>query len=497
MNTVRDTCVQQLRAAMPEVMTWSEEHGGPSSLLEYARAMPGRWAALQDGQDFVDLAVTEATRLFSPAAGIALRRQWEERFLALTANHLGVDLHPEFLQGNMVMALGCAHAVPLLACGGVPCNNMAFPRGLLLPPKSADTTLPRRLPLLPVGDRHAFVSAQKPLTAGHIRSALDSLIHADLKPDERPLAKTILAEIFGHAMVLAQASFRDQMCVANALFWQRLTKPELHLPPLVCLDLQHLCRHLISFDLRHSGSLVHDILLESELTDAILYHLDGTRACWSLDSCGSPVRGSFLFWALDEKGRSLSLGLEKDSRGNRFLVAPRCPKLRFPLQAQALQQALHEERLLPTLYLSFVATGMARGLACAGGIFQYAYLPTMTAKTAEALHVCRQPASAERLRAVCPLGTGFHALQVQAPHAGPDAAFHTAGGWDILRCGGLSESVWADFGAVDPREAFRASWAFQYEDIIPRAERHQGWLAALRQPAPCLLPQEPLQFPVT
>ena len=43
-----------------------------------------------------------------------------------------MDFHPEFLQGDLVFALGCRDAVPLFACGGVPCNNLAYPRGLLL-----------------------------------------------------------------------------------------------------------------------------------------------------------------------------------------------------------------------------------------------------------------------------------------------------------------------------------------------------------------------------
>ena len=134
MNGIREQCLEQLRKAIPEAMELMESPAGELSLANYARAMPGGGPALQDADDLIALAQTEAGRLFSPATGAALRRELENRFLALTANHHGVDFHPEFLQGDLIFALGCQEVVPLFACGGVPCNNMAYPRGLLLPP---------------------------------------------------------------------------------------------------------------------------------------------------------------------------------------------------------------------------------------------------------------------------------------------------------------------------------------------------------------------------
>ena len=121
----RERCLNQLRDAIPEAMALMEGPAGELSLAEYARAMPGGGAALQDGEDMVALAEREAARLFSPAAGAALRRELENRFLALTANHHGVDFHPEFLQGDLVFALGCRDAVPLFACGG--CRAITWP----------------------------------------------------------------------------------------------------------------------------------------------------------------------------------------------------------------------------------------------------------------------------------------------------------------------------------------------------------------------------------
>ena len=280
---IRERCLNQLRDAIPEAMAHMEGSAGALSLAEYACSMSQCGdAPLQDGEDLIALAEAEAARIFSPAVGAALRRELETRFLALTANHHGVDFHPEFLQGNLVFALGCKDAVPLFACGGVPCNNMAYPRGLLLPPREAGSTKPGRFPALAVGDRHAFVSAQIPFRAAHVHSALDGLPRAKLTETERHLAAEILTDVYLHPSVLRQTCFRDQMSAANALLWNRLAGSGLRLPPLACLDFQHLCGLLLAEELNHPDTLAHDLLLEPELTKAIFHVLNGAQACWNI-----------------------------------------------------------------------------------------------------------------------------------------------------------------------------------------------------------------------
>lgn len=189
-----------------------------------------------------------------------------------------------------------------------------------------------------------------------------------------------------------------------------------------------------------------------------------------------PARGSFLFWGLDEKGRGVAL--RPDFR-ERALISPRRPDMRFELKQDALSTALASRRLLPTLYLSFAMTALARGLACAGGVFQFAYLPAMKEGTADALRRCGEHARADRLSISCPLGAGFHALR--APGAQGEDPDHAAGPLDILRHGGLSEKDWKAFGEFRTEEAFFCSLQFQYEDIIPEAERLPGWFEALRR----------------
>ena len=472
-GTIRERCLNQLRDAIPDAMTLMEGPAGELSLAEYAHVMPERGTALQDGEDLIALAEREAARLFSPDTGAAVRQELERRFLALTANHHGVDFHPEFLQGDLAFALACRDAVPLFACGGVPCDNMAFPRGILLAPRSTDTTRPSPFPLLSNADRRSFVSARGPYDPNQVKKALAALPRSPFSSGERHAMERLITHVYLHPLVLAQNSFRDQMSVANSLMWRELAAPGFRLPPLASLDLAHLAKKLIIQDLQRPGSLVHDLLLEPDLTEALLHTLNNARACWTIHG-NRLEKGSVLFWGIDTKRRGVRLTLLPRKNA---LTAPERPDMLFPLTARTLMTALEDGRLLPSLYLCFAVLAMARGLVCAGGVFQYTYLPRMVKGTAEALRRCGDDARAGGLSACCPLGAGFHPLR--APDAGHAASDHAAGPVDILWHGGLTEGDWERFGAIRTRDAFLCSLAFQYEDIIPEKERLPGWFTAL------------------
>lgn len=485
----RERCLNRLRAAIPEAMALMEGPAGELSLAEYARAMPGGsapggGAALQDGEDLIALAEREAARLFSPATGAALRRELENRFLVLTANHHGVDFHPEFLQGDLVFALGCRDAVPLFAYGGVPCDNMAFPRGILLAPRTTDTTRPFHVPLLSNADRRALVSARGPYDPNQVKNALAALPRFSLSPGEQRAAERLITRVYLNPLVLGQISFKDQMSVANALMWRELAATGFRLPPLASLDLLQLAKELVIQDLKQPGSLVHDLLLERELTEAAFHALNHARGCWTIRE-NRLERGSFLFWAIDTKRQGVRLTLHPEANA---LTAPGKTDMLFPLTARTLIAALEDGRILPSLYLSFAVLAMARGLSCAGGVFQYAYLPRMAEGTAQALRRCGD-SRADRISARCPLGAGFHALR--APDSGNAASDHAAGPADILMHGGISGQDWERFGSIRARDAFLCSLAFQYEDIIPEKERLPGWLEALRHSSSLMLSHQP------
>ena len=479
---IRERCLAQLRGAIGTAMAFAEGPEASRSLGNLARSMPGASSAAQDGDDIIALAQAEASRLFSPETGKALRRELERRFLALTANHHGMDFHPEFLQGNLFFALGCREAVPLFAFGGVPCDNVAFPRGMLLSPRTPDTTKPFHLPVFSNAGRRAFVSAAGPYEAAAPARAGASLNALPLSPEEGAAARRVLAEVYGSAQVLGRSSFREQMSVANALLWRRLFAPEALFPPLVPLDIQHLAGELIRGDLARPGTLVHALVLERELAQAVFSALNGERACWTQG--GGTGRGTFLFWAVNEKRRGVGLTLSSDGR---TLVFVEGGEPYLPLTAQAVSAALAAGRVLPSLYLCFAALALARGLCCAGGVFQCEYLPRMAQGTAAALRQCGESALAERVGAVSLLCTGVLPLRVASFSGEGDAA---AGALDIMAAGRLKARDRQVLEALSFHDAFFCALPYHYEDLVSPGMRCEGWMEALRRPAPVLLRPE-------
>lgn len=480
----------QLRSAIPAAMACAEGEAGRLSLAAYSQrfgsAKSGGKEPLQDGGDIIGLAEAKTAALFSPELGKALRRELETRFAALTANHHGIDFHAEFLQGNFVFSLASTYAVPVFAWGGVPCDNAAFPRGVLFAPRRANTHKPFHVPLLSNAARRAFVSARAACAESDIGTGRQSEAWEALSENERGLLRRAASEIYGSPSFLNRKMFHEQMSVGNALLWERLCAASLSLPPLVCLELQQLARDLLILDLQNPYSLCSLILTEPQLTGALYARLNGERACWTHTQNGME-RGTFLFWAINEK-----------KQGERLCYSEKEHTLcgggqEFSLNARDLTAALREGKILPSLYLAFMLTAAARGLVCAGGVFQCAYLPVMAEKTAEALQSCGENALAARLGVSSPFCTGALPLRVRFPLRQANEERNCgAGGMEILQAGGLTPQVWEQLGAMSLKDAFFCSLDYQYEDLMPQGEREENWQELLACRGGIFLPQEGL-----
>jgi hypothetical protein len=86
-----------------------------------------------------------------------------------------------------------------------------------------------------------------------------------------------------------------------------------------------------------------------------------------------------LFWGLDDWGRRVPLYLEATSRNCERLhgVDDRGKTLEWPYSPEAVKEGIKQGKLLPSIFTSFLAISLARGVVCAGGYFQCEYLPAM------------------------------------------------------------------------------------------------------------------------
>lgn len=476
MNTIRPW----FHARFPDALTaW--EQARDQTLAAYAetfRAPADAPRPPQAADDLVELAVSRCARLYSPDLGRALRRELESGLHALTANHHGVDFHPEFFQGNLLFAMSCRHAVPLFNCGAVPFNNVAYPRGILLGHGAEATGFHcLRLPVLPGRERHGLVSVLPAFDAA--MASLPSRLPAPTAAAAQ--LDGLVQRIYRHPRVLAQASFQEQASLMNHLLWQELIPKACDVPPLVSLDMQSLCARLIMADLERPDTLVHQLLSQPPLTAALWQALNGQRACWTGDA-QSLQRGTFLFWGVDRKGRALAL---RPSQNFRALVAVRDESRHLPLAVGPLVRALREGHVLPSLFLYFATVAAARGLRCAGGIFQTSYLPRMIQGIHTALRQCAENGLAGRISdafRACPAATGLLPLRLPCPDGSPlRQTGRGAGAADLWLAGGLSAGLWQALRQTRVGQALAVSLPYHYEDLAGQELDAQIFARLLRQ----------------
>lgn len=490
MDAAEKAYLEQIRAVMPGPFAGDCAPGASVTLGDISRRVrdvpPA--PAPQAGHDLVALAAGEAARLLGAKTGRALARALEESFVVTTANHHGLDTHPEFLQGVIVFALdrlldaaNPAGVVPVLSTGEVPMSNMAFPQGIFLGrPKAEASTAYHRFSLFKPKSRKTLVSLQAPFTADDVTCAGKSLAARPFLPFEREILRVLLDEICGQEAVLGQASYADQATVFNALLWPRLFGDAIKPPHLVELDKAELARKLIIKDLSDEHSLIHALLFQPKIRRALLAALSGTLGCWrcqagDMNIWSEPVQGTVLFWGVDDQGRAFGLGLAEDGH----LVSKAQPQFRLSLNPADLSAALERKRILPGLYLSFAAIAIARGLVCCGGAYQTGYLAEMRSRTAAALHSAGESALAQCIGAPAPapMTTGLMPLRFCAEGEGRSP--YPAGPVEILAAGGLTPAHLEALAGVPAHEAFALYLAYQYEDIIAPGKRIPGWLTHL------------------
>ena len=482
MNAAARPYLEQIREILPAAFAGPCAENSAVTLGQISRSITAVAPppAPQDAEDFITLAGQEASRLLGESAGADLVRGLEESFVVTTANHHGLDTHPEFIQGVIVFALarlmgaaGAGGIVPVLSTGEVPMSNMSFPQGIFLGrPKRQDRTAYAKFSLFRPGSRKTLVSLQPPFTTRDIALARQRLCDKPFLPFEREMLQILLEDVCSSHEVLAQTSYADQATVFNARVWPRLFSDRVEIPRLLELDKAELAHKLIIKDMADEQSLIHMLLFTPEVRNNILAALNRTLGCWTCsdaETWAAPDQGTVFFWGIDAKGRAFPLGLNSQ---NEFFSADH-PGFRLALNPADMREALATKSIMPGLYLSFVVLAIARGLMCCGGAYQTGYLVDMRNRTASALAGIGEQALAQCIGALpsAPMTTGFMPLRF----AGGESAPYPAGPVEIMAAGGLTPVCLESIAKVSAREAFVLYLACQYEDIVPAGKRIPQW----------------------
>ncbi len=461
---------------------------GRLSLEEYAGSFFScETESIQSREDLIEVVGNYARRLLGGKTAGLLERHFSDTPVALTGNHHGVDYQSLAVQGTILFALPKITAapaepsavVPVLACGTVPLSNSSFPRGILLSRKTKVPVAPAeeirtfcKLPLIPVKYSNSLVSVTGPITEEMVSNAIKRagrLFHdGELGESEKKSLLALLNEEYSRDDILKLAGYSDQVAVLNGRLWKRMFAPSLKekIPELAYLEMEQIVTTLLGKDLRDEESLIHNLLFDPELRNAVLPSLDGQSGCWNLrklerlSTCGPEYNlrsedfrgcGTVFFWGVNARGERVPLLISENGSGPTLVGITSGRGIRVPLTPAALEEQLRERRLLPGLFTSFTTLAIARGLKCIGGFFQVDYLPAMQQGIVRALESRGLPGWAEKAGRV-PTANFITGMNV-ALALYPDGTTEPAGAVEMIAAGGLTEEHLEKIKALTVHEA--------------------------------------------
>lgn len=475
--------VQQKASTIKRVLA---EHG-ECSLDEYMQQLAcSEYSSYQPASDVGDMLVEYVKPLLGDEIAQAARDELMALPLVLTANHHGVDFFAQSVQGTLLLSqrkiksgnkTRKARTVPVFACGSIAMNNLTYPRGALFY-TGTDEQLPLRLPIFPDRVKRQLVSRTAPFDQGMVdravarvdKLAAEGRISAELQGSMR----TILTEHYSADEVLAQSSYSDQAVLLNSRIWREMMPRESD-SELIYLELEQIALRLLQKDLSNKQSLIHILLFEQTVRAELMKLLNGAKGCWSgadlskqaFEEKLSSGSGTFMFWGVDERGRRLSLGVDRIN-GVEVLrpVDSSAASWQIPLTPESIAEGLQQGRLLPSLFSCYTVISLARGVVCAGGYYQAEYLPVMQQGVVAALNSGKRYSDVasivQRVVTSCYL-SGMQMVMAADGQSG----LVPAGPIEIIAGGGLSGAELKQLSLLSVRQAHIASLSETIADVAP------------------------------
>lgn len=256
----------------------------------------------------------------------------------ITGDHHGLLTHPILVQSNALVSCvaagsGLGYQI-VFAFGCLPLNNATYPRGVIWAGE--------RFPIFPDRLKHSMVCAAeafRPEMLQRLPQEIRSIIQTTPGVFELP-------------------SYAAQATVVNRELWTSVFSGKSGTPQLVYLQAEDIASDLLVTSLNKGDELAR-VLLDPETRASALKALSAIQGGRSRLGGGTD-----LFWALGKTGKGIKLTVEQGS-----LIGEDCL---FELESEVISDALTDRRLVPGLFLSYLAL-LKHGFVCLGGFNQLDY----------------------------------------------------------------------------------------------------------------------------
>lgn len=300
-----------------------------------------------------------------------LRAQLNQYPLVSTADHAGVLNQGILYNANLLYSgLLDLQSLPyqvVLASTRIPMNNASHPRGVIFQ-KQKLNFFSKRGSQVPVWLLEEGIRPEQ-------ASGLDQLFSKEnlalVTSDQRRFLEAVFWDVVDLPKVTKTSRFFvDQLTSINHALWPRYFHKSYRLnrPSMLTFPIEAFVRDLLLEDLESPNTLPSRILFDPEVRNVYLEEFSGIVGCWSAQS------GTQFFWGVDERLELIALKVDADQNlraGNGRAWEP------VPLTPEAITAAIHQKRIVPSLFFEMLMIGFLEGYTLLGGFNQVTYMAWM------------------------------------------------------------------------------------------------------------------------
>lgn len=336
---------------------------------------------IQDRQEeFLGTFRSEVAKSLGAEVADSAVEQLRQHYYVSTADHHGPICHPFFLNSNlMASAPYFEYADPVLknvivlACANVSLNNSSFPRGLIFNSFGNGKIQTHRLSFLPSNAHSSTVYNFRPYTSDEVKKIKvllqEKVRSGDVQDSVGKKINDLIDEIYNQPVVLDSDCFSDQVTKTNFQLWKKFfPSNDPATPNLIYLEQEGLVVRLLIEHHLYSDSTIARILFDPGYDDLMYKYFEGIMGAFSRER----EVGTYLFWGVS-KDKNYRVQLWKDGD----YLASKDGSIKIELSPTALEQALVDGQIIPSMMMIFITLCFYYGLKCLGGFNQVNYLTFM------------------------------------------------------------------------------------------------------------------------
>ncbi len=322
----------------------------------------------------------EVTRLLGTALADEVEKQLKRNDSVSTAEHTAPIGTAHMLNAGLHSSVPLFNnADPrfrnliILACSGVSFNNdLSFSRGFQFNAYRGEKLEDEQLPFFGRSVDPRMVLYAPAYTFDDIeemRKRIDTFAKEGESEVNVSKMKSLIEDVYMNPHAFAESDYVDQLTVTNYHLWKKLfpSFSSDQIPNYIMLSQEKVLLELLLDYHIHADTPISRLIFDKNYHALIEKYFDGIIGAFKSEK----QTGTFLFWGLNKEGYRMQLGRDGDK------LITRDGSYSVSLTPEAIESAIRNKELIPSLLLTFIVLSFYYGLLLGGGASQTTYLTDM------------------------------------------------------------------------------------------------------------------------